>query len=124
MLRRNGRYVIRRDNNVLEVDFGREPDPPAPKFPGAGGLRELTERGREAEWSDGSITAARRRHSGGCFTPKSCRDIRSPPRQLLTDSVEKVKVAGRLIVREITIRKQSPIRIAALALARSPVSLT
>jgi hypothetical protein len=33
------RRVIRRDANVLLVDFGREPQPPAPRFPGAGGLR-------------------------------------------------------------------------------------
>jgi hypothetical protein len=33
-------YVIVRDNNVVHVDFGREPDPPAPKFPGAAALRE------------------------------------------------------------------------------------
>ncbi len=44
-------HVIRRQNNVLEVDFSREPDPPAPRFPGASGLRELTEGGKEAEWS-------------------------------------------------------------------------
>ena len=33
------RYVIGRESNVVRVDFSREPDPPAPKFPGAGGLR-------------------------------------------------------------------------------------
>jgi hypothetical protein len=33
------RYVIRRESNVVRVDFGREPDPPTPKFPGANGLR-------------------------------------------------------------------------------------
>ena len=32
-------YVIARDTNVLRVDFSREPDPPAPYFPGANGLR-------------------------------------------------------------------------------------
>lgn len=32
-------YVIARDRNVLRVDFSREPDPPAPCFPGANGLR-------------------------------------------------------------------------------------
>ena len=35
---RAGRYVIGRENNVVLVDF-REPDPPDPKFPGAGALR-------------------------------------------------------------------------------------
>lgn len=32
--------IIARDNNVVRVDFGREPDPPAPRFPGGIGLRE------------------------------------------------------------------------------------
>jgi hypothetical protein len=40
-------YVIGRDSNVLRVDFGREPDPPAPKFPGAAGLRALQGEGPE-----------------------------------------------------------------------------
>jgi hypothetical protein len=31
--------VIARDRDVLRVDFSREPDPPAPCFPGANGLR-------------------------------------------------------------------------------------
>jgi hypothetical protein len=35
------RYVIGRENNVVRVDFRREPDPPAPRFPGAGALREV-----------------------------------------------------------------------------------
>ena len=34
------RYVIARENNVVLVDF-RRPDPPAPRFPGAGALRGL-----------------------------------------------------------------------------------
>jgi hypothetical protein len=33
------RRVIARDDNVLLVDFGRGPQPPAPRFPGASGLR-------------------------------------------------------------------------------------
>ena len=32
-------YVIARESNVVRVDFNREPDPPAPYFPGANGLR-------------------------------------------------------------------------------------
>ena len=40
------RYVVARDRNVVRVDFQREPDPPAPKFPGAGALRiELSQTG-------------------------------------------------------------------------------
>lgn len=34
-------FVIARDRNVLRVDFHRDPDPPAPRFPGAGALRGL-----------------------------------------------------------------------------------
>src|SRR5687767_1498398 len=38
------RYVIARERNVVRVNFRQEPDPPAPKFPGAGALRnELSE---------------------------------------------------------------------------------
>jgi hypothetical protein len=38
------RYVIARESNVVRVDFTRRPDPPAPRFPGAGGLRPPTRR--------------------------------------------------------------------------------
>ena len=34
-------FVISRENNVVRVDFSRDPDPPAPRFPGASGLREI-----------------------------------------------------------------------------------
>ena len=34
------RFVIARESNVVRVDFNREPDPPAPRFPGAGALRD------------------------------------------------------------------------------------
>lgn len=33
------RRVIARESNIVRVDFSREPDPPAPCFPGASGLR-------------------------------------------------------------------------------------
>ena len=33
------RYIVARESNVLRVDFRRDPDPPAPRFPGAGALR-------------------------------------------------------------------------------------
>jgi hypothetical protein len=39
MLRALDRHVIARENNIVRVDFSREPDPPAPGFPGANGLR-------------------------------------------------------------------------------------
>jgi hypothetical protein len=54
------RFVIARENNVVRVDFRRS-DPPAPDFPGAGGMRVL--KGTEDElgaWSSGVSQVARR----------------------------------------------------------------
>ena len=42
------RHVIARESNVVRVDFSREPDPPAPCFPGANGLR-LSDTNRDGE---------------------------------------------------------------------------
>jgi hypothetical protein len=39
MLSAVDRYVIARESNIVRVDFNREPDPPAPRFPGANGRR-------------------------------------------------------------------------------------
>ncbi len=36
-------HIIGREHNVVRVDFGYEPDPPAPKFPGANGFRPAKE---------------------------------------------------------------------------------
>ena len=33
------RLVLARESNVVRVDFERDPEPPAPLFPGAGALR-------------------------------------------------------------------------------------
>lgn len=33
--------IIDQIDNVVLVDFRREPDPPAPRFPGASGVRPL-----------------------------------------------------------------------------------
>jgi hypothetical protein len=33
------RRIIERERNIVRVDFSREPDPPAPRFPGAGAMR-------------------------------------------------------------------------------------
>jgi hypothetical protein len=41
MYRTTPSYVVERESNIVRVDFRREPDPPAPKFPGAGTMREL-----------------------------------------------------------------------------------
>jgi hypothetical protein len=38
------RYVMARESNVVRVDFARRPDPPTPRFPGAGALRPATRR--------------------------------------------------------------------------------
>jgi hypothetical protein len=54
------RFVIARENNVVRVDFRRS-DPPAPDFPGAGGMRAL--KGPEHElgaWSSPGSQVARR----------------------------------------------------------------
>jgi len=40
------RHIIGRENNVVRVDFAHESDPPAPKFPGANGLRPA----KKEEW--------------------------------------------------------------------------
>jgi hypothetical protein len=32
--------VVARHSNIVRVDFTREPDPPAPRFPGAAGVRK------------------------------------------------------------------------------------
>ena len=40
------RHVIARESNVVRVDFSRDPDPPAPRFPGANGLR-VSDTGRD-----------------------------------------------------------------------------
>ena len=36
---KSDRFVIARERKIVRVDFSREPDPPAPKFPGAAALR-------------------------------------------------------------------------------------
>ena len=41
MQRGINRFVVSRENNMVRVDFSRDPDPPAPRFPGATGLREI-----------------------------------------------------------------------------------
>jgi hypothetical protein len=47
---KNDGHVTDLKGNVVRVDFRREPDPPAPKFPGANGLRPLKEGEREPEY--------------------------------------------------------------------------
>jgi hypothetical protein len=49
------RHVIARESNVLRVDFRRDPDPPAPCFPGANGLR-LSDTERDGAEAPRAIT--------------------------------------------------------------------
>ena len=46
------RYVIGREHNVVLVDFRPQPEPPAPRFPGAGALQieDGCRQGVEAEF--------------------------------------------------------------------------
>ena len=38
MYQAHSAYVVERYSNIVRVNFAGEPDPPAPKFPGAGAL--------------------------------------------------------------------------------------
>jgi hypothetical protein len=41
VMRNIRRRVIAREHNVLRVDFQKDPDPPAPRFPGAAAMRDV-----------------------------------------------------------------------------------
>ncbi len=56
------RHVIARESNVVRVDFRRDPDPPAPHFPGAIGLRLSHREHDEGEMA----TAANAIRGAGC----------------------------------------------------------
>jgi len=53
----SSRHVIAREHNVLRVDFSREPDPPAPRFPGANAMRQTEDTG-EQSFACAAVTAA------------------------------------------------------------------
>ncbi|MNC89309.1 hypothetical protein D3C83_52230 [compost metagenome] len=57
-----GRYVIARIGNVVRVNFSRDPEPPAPRFPGAAALRGSG----EEEAHELACVAAASRVSAGC----------------------------------------------------------
>ena len=66
MYRAERSYVIERAGNIVRVDFGREPDPPAPKFPGAGALHEAPMSETEVDFRVSSYAEGhyeRQRHS-------------------------------------------------------------
>jgi hypothetical protein len=50
--------VIARNNNVLLVDFSRKPEPAAPRFPGAGGLREGSYQDCEIKFDAPAVSAS------------------------------------------------------------------
>jgi hypothetical protein len=47
--------VIARDQNVLQLSFERDPEPPAPHFPGAGALRGWLQPWQAEDFSSGGI---------------------------------------------------------------------
>lgn len=49
MWSRDGIWVIARENNIVRVDFSRRPEPPEPRFPGASGVRDTSQRTCELE---------------------------------------------------------------------------
>jgi hypothetical protein len=51
------RYVIGREQNVVRVNFAREPEPPTPPFPGAGALRFCAWQAQPEIYSPTSIKA-------------------------------------------------------------------
>ena len=53
----SNRHVVAREHNVLRVDFSREPDPPAPRFPGANAMRQTEDIG-EQTFACAAVTAA------------------------------------------------------------------
>jgi hypothetical protein len=72
MQRETNRFVIGRENNVVRVDFSRDPDPPAPRFPGASGLREI---GGESPSATKNISAVALRAAASNFSnidPSQC----------------------------------------------------
>jgi hypothetical protein len=61
-------YVIARESNVVRVDFSRDPDPPAPCFPGANGLR-LSDIARDDADVPTAIAIGTAGHDGPALPP-------------------------------------------------------
>lgn len=74
------RHVIAREHNVIRVDFNRDPDPPAPVFPGANGLcLPDTERdGADAPALMAIGIAEPAFSAAGCLNPARRRPDHSP----------------------------------------------
>ena len=71
-------YVIGRESNVVRVDFGHEPDPPAPSFPGGNGLHSSGSDRDESEAPAPVGVRALERHRRSSF--HSGLRIRGPAR--------------------------------------------
>jgi hypothetical protein len=57
------RHIIARESNVVRVDFSRDPDPPAPCFPGANGLR-LSDAERDGASAVSTVACGAGLHTG------------------------------------------------------------
>ncbi len=51
------RRIVARERNVVRVDFAGDPEPPAPRFPGAGALRAFWPEPSAEDWSSGLCEA-------------------------------------------------------------------
>jgi hypothetical protein len=68
-------YVVAREANIVRVDFGREPDPPAPRFPGAGALRHCAgEHEPDSDLQGASVANVRLRRDRSS-TPPALRSV-------------------------------------------------
>ncbi len=61
--------VLSREGNIVRVDFSHKPHPPAPRFPGASGLRERSDRDFDVHFESFAPSRARchaQAASGAC----------------------------------------------------------
>jgi hypothetical protein len=68
----NNRFVIGRENNVVRVDFSRDPDPPAPGFPGASGLREIGDESTNATKNTSAVALRAAASNFSNIDPNQC----------------------------------------------------
>ena len=68
----NNRFVIGRENNVVRVDFSRDPDPPAPRFPGASGLREIGDESTSATMNISAVALSAAASNRSNIDPSQC----------------------------------------------------
>ena len=77
MQRGINRFVICRENNVVRVDFSREPDPPAPRFPGASGLREIGDESTSATKNISAVALSAAASNFSNIDPGQCNFFNS-----------------------------------------------